>query len=213
MFRPFYFIAPKTYLAFQSFDFERTWWRLFQKRVVHTKFDIFVFILTNNTPCRYTLWPWDMHPYNESIYCNKKTNIYIGMGKNILIHNRPPTTVNNSLLFVRFVLFVCLMMFMATFNNISAILELTTSVVICTDCIGSCKSNYHTITATTPPTLGAAACCSSRAGSMTSYTLLRPFFMDNCLFDLSCRNYHVINQNMTSLSFISRTFHKLCIQW
>ena len=27
--------------------------------------------------------------------------------------------------------------------------ELTTSVVIDTDCIGSCKSNYHTITATT----------------------------------------------------------------
>jgi hypothetical protein len=25
--------------------------------------------------------------------------------------------------------------------------ELTTSAVICTDCIGSCKSNYHTITA------------------------------------------------------------------
>ena len=29
--------------------------------------------------------------------------------------------------------------------------ELTTSVVICTDCIGSCISNYHTITATTVP--------------------------------------------------------------
>jgi hypothetical protein len=29
--------------------------------------------------------------------------------------------------------------------------ELTTSVVICTDCIGSCKSNYHTIMATTAP--------------------------------------------------------------
>ena len=28
--------------------------------------------------------------------------------------------------------------------------ELTTSVVIGTDCIGSCKSNYHKITATTP---------------------------------------------------------------
>jgi hypothetical protein len=27
----------------------------------------------------------------------------------------------------------------------------TTSVVIGTDCIGSCKSNYHTITATTAP--------------------------------------------------------------
>jgi len=29
--------------------------------------------------------------------------------------------------------------------------ELTTSVMIGTDCIGSCKSNYHTITATTAP--------------------------------------------------------------
>jgi hypothetical protein len=29
--------------------------------------------------------------------------------------------------------------------------ELTTSVVIGTDCIGSCKSNYHTIAATTAP--------------------------------------------------------------
>jgi hypothetical protein len=28
-------------------------------------------------------------------------------------------------------------------------LKLTTSVVIGTDCLGSCKSNYHTITATT----------------------------------------------------------------
>ena len=33
------------YLAFQSFDFDRTWWRLFQKRVVRTKFDIYVFII------------------------------------------------------------------------------------------------------------------------------------------------------------------------
>ena len=29
--------------------------------------------------------------------------------------------------------------------------ELTTSVAICTDCIGNCKSNYHTITTTTGP--------------------------------------------------------------
>jgi hypothetical protein len=32
------------YLAFQSFDFERTLLRLFQKHVVETKFDIYVFI-------------------------------------------------------------------------------------------------------------------------------------------------------------------------
>ena len=31
-------------------------------------------------------------------------------------------------------------------------IELTTSVMIGTDCIGSCKSNYNTITATTAPT-------------------------------------------------------------
>ena len=31
--------------------------------------------------------------------------------------------------------------------------ELTTLVVICTDCTGSCKSNYHTITTTTVPGL------------------------------------------------------------
>ena len=35
------------YLVFQSFDFERTLWRLFQKRVVSTKLDIHVFILWN----------------------------------------------------------------------------------------------------------------------------------------------------------------------
>jgi hypothetical protein len=36
--------------------------------------------------------------------------------------------------------------------------ELTTSVVIGTDCIWSCKFNYHTITATTAPTLCVCAC-------------------------------------------------------
>ena len=45
MFRPFGFIPCKTlnYLAFQFFDFERTWW-LFQKCVVRNKFDVYVFI-------------------------------------------------------------------------------------------------------------------------------------------------------------------------
>jgi len=44
LFRPFGFIAPKTlnYWAFQSVDFEYTWWRLLQKRVVRTRVDIYV---------------------------------------------------------------------------------------------------------------------------------------------------------------------------
>jgi hypothetical protein len=88
------------------------------------------------------------------------------------------------------IVFVCLMVFNVTFNNISAIswqtvllleetegprenhdlsqvtdklfhiilytlpwsrFELTTSVAIGTDCIGSCKSNYHPIMATAAP--------------------------------------------------------------
>jgi len=32
------------YLALESFDFGRIWWRLSQKHVVNTKIDIFVFI-------------------------------------------------------------------------------------------------------------------------------------------------------------------------
>ena len=61
------------------------------------------------------------------------------------------------------------MVFIATFVNISVMyrggqldhltlytslwtgFELTTSVVIGTDCIGSCKFNYHAITSTTVP--------------------------------------------------------------
>ena len=97
------------------------------------------------------------------------------------------------------IVFVCLLVFDATFNNISVIswrsvllveetggpgenhqpvashwqtlshnvvlsspwsrFELTTSVVIGTDCIGSCKSNYHTITATMPPGHIMKWCC------------------------------------------------------
>ncbi len=50
LFRPFGFIAPKTlnYLAIQSFDCEGNWWRLLQKRVVRTIFDIYVFCLSCN---------------------------------------------------------------------------------------------------------------------------------------------------------------------
>jgi hypothetical protein len=34
------------YLVFQPFDFERTWWRLYQARLVRTKLDIYFFIET-----------------------------------------------------------------------------------------------------------------------------------------------------------------------
>jgi hypothetical protein len=38
-------LIEKKYIYFLTFtDFEHTWWRLFQKRVVSTKFDAYVFI-------------------------------------------------------------------------------------------------------------------------------------------------------------------------
>jgi len=43
-YEPFLCTTLLNYLAFQFFDFERTWWRLFQKRVVRTNFDIYVCI-------------------------------------------------------------------------------------------------------------------------------------------------------------------------
>ena len=47
LFRPFGFLAPKDFLFFglsNILDFKRTWWRLFQKRVVCTNLDIYIFI-------------------------------------------------------------------------------------------------------------------------------------------------------------------------
>ena len=35
------------YLLSQSFDFDRTWWRLFKKLSIHTKLDIYVFMKYN----------------------------------------------------------------------------------------------------------------------------------------------------------------------
>jgi hypothetical protein len=50
-------------LAFQYFDFERTWLWLFQKHVVCIKFDIYVFIVVSSTPRyeRLTITPIQLH--------------------------------------------------------------------------------------------------------------------------------------------------------
>jgi hypothetical protein len=40
-------------MALQSFDFERTWWMLFQKRALRTKYDTYVFISTETGECEY----------------------------------------------------------------------------------------------------------------------------------------------------------------
>jgi len=71
-------------------------------------------------------------------------------------------------------------------------LKLTTLVVICTDCIGSYKSNYHTIT--------------TNDGSDESYSriascvvnVISKFLLATFCF---CRNYKVINKNVKIYAF------------
>ena len=42
-------------MAFKSVGFERTWWKLFQKRVVRIQFDIYVFIKAGEIFCIWVL--------------------------------------------------------------------------------------------------------------------------------------------------------------
>ena len=65
--------------------------------------------------------------------------------------------------------------------------ELTTLVVIGTDCIGSCKSNYHTITATTTPNIDTGSFISTNLifiseCCFTPYTIAIPFLVLYLIF-------------------------------
>ena len=121
-------------------------------------------------------------------HCHFKCNSFFSLFISLKCKKKPVAL--KKLLHLITNMFVCLVVFNATFNNISVIswqsvllveetggsgenhrpvashwqiyhimlytspwskFELTTLVVIGTGCIGSCKSNYHTITATTAP--------------------------------------------------------------
>ena len=58
-------------------------------------------------------------------------------------------------------------------------IELTTVVVIGTDCTGSCKSNYHTITTTTTSQRNMAiSCTNTKRGDILHHTQNTPFNFD-----------------------------------
>ena len=62
--------------------------------------------------------------------------------------------------------------------------ELTTSVVICTDYIGSCKSNYHTIMAPMAPILNMFG---RQTKNVLNLIIQRPtsnYFIANCVLSL-----------------------------
>ena len=68
------------YLAFHPFDFERTWWKLFQKRIVRTKFDIYVFI-----PTKYNILLCKIILYTFFIIDISITDLYLFDDRNIWI--------------------------------------------------------------------------------------------------------------------------------
>jgi hypothetical protein len=51
-------------MPFKSVGFERTWWKLIQKRVARIKFDIYVFTKTGEISCI-----WVLHTYEEILKC------------------------------------------------------------------------------------------------------------------------------------------------
>ena len=80
--------------SFQSFDFERTRWGLFQKRVVRTKFDIYVFIKTVmansytiiNKTNNY-LWPQQQPPLTSTHWTYNIPH-YMPLGVKVMVWDR-----------------------------------------------------------------------------------------------------------------------------
>jgi hypothetical protein len=80
----FFFFLP--YFAFQSFDNERTWWRLLQKRAACTKLSTFVLtfvgglwkeILNSNGQQFHQYQQNEQSPLNANIYATKRICIVI----------------------------------------------------------------------------------------------------------------------------------------
>ena len=79
------FFLPKTFnlVRFPIVDFERTWWRLLQKRVVGTEFDIYIFIVYSLVSIS-----WLIVPSDDNMECNSPTGI-ISIGMIAIIQPTP----------------------------------------------------------------------------------------------------------------------------
>ena len=79
---PFGFIAFKALnsLVFQSFDFERTWGKLFQKHVARSKFDIYVYIIWHlivKTICQHIVFVEQLEENKNTVsFLFKKKGMY-----------------------------------------------------------------------------------------------------------------------------------------
>ena len=58
-------------LTEEAFDYEHAWWRLFQKHLVRTKLDIYVFIFNNYIINKSQKSGQYSVPISDTIVCNK----------------------------------------------------------------------------------------------------------------------------------------------
>jgi hypothetical protein len=79
------FFLPNTFNLFRFLivDFERTWWRLLQKRVVGTEFDKYIFIVYSLVSIS-----WLIVPSDDYMECNSPTGI-ISIGMIAIIQPTP----------------------------------------------------------------------------------------------------------------------------
>jgi hypothetical protein len=124
-------------LAFKYFSLECTWWRLFQKHFLHTKFDIYICI------ANLMMVVWFM------VFQSLSTLFHLYRGCQFYWWRKPeyPEKTTDLMQVIDNLYHIMLYRVHLTWTGF----ELTTLVAIGTDCIGSYKSNYHTITTMTAP--------------------------------------------------------------
>jgi hypothetical protein len=130
------------------------WWRLLQKWLVQTKLDIYICI-TNVSWCCFN-WTWTTSLMNLIVlFCllvwwcwmPLSTIFQLYHGSQFYWWRKPENPEKTTDLSQVTDNIYYIMLYTSPWSRF----EFTTSVVIDTDCIGSCKSNYCTIMTTTTP--------------------------------------------------------------
>jgi hypothetical protein len=107
----------------------------------HSDFLLFKFLLHFDfCPAELISGFWVVMVFNTTFINILVVVSFIG-GENRSTRRKPPICHNSN------VITQCCIEYTSLWTGF----EFTTLIMICTDCIGSCKSNYHTITTTTTP--------------------------------------------------------------